>query len=425
MFHSRIALKSYHTPSVDFKLGLMGIKQLFKFLSENAPRSIKVQTMDNYTGRILAVDASTCLYQFVVAIRLGAENQHANLMNDAGEVTSHIGGFLNRTLRMLEAGIKPVYVFDGKPPEFKSAELAERREKREKAEAELKEAVEAGDQEAVLKQTKRTVKVTPKMNEDTRRLLRMMGCPVIEAPCEAEATCAELTKLGKVYGAVTEDMDVLTFGSPIMIKNLFSTQPGGTTSGPATPGLKTGQKPVYEVNLATALEQLNVSMDQFIDFCILCGCDYADTLRGVGPHTGFKLVVEHGTLEEVIKHVEDAKVPPEWRFREARQLFKDPEVISSDAPELEFDWTMEPDYDGLRKFLIEENQFNVDRVEKNIERLKACKKAKTQMRLDSFFKSGGVNVKDNEKFDPFKKKDTAKRGSSVGASKANAKKFKR
>ena len=403
----------------------MGIKQLFKFLSENANRSIKVQTMENYTGRVLAVDASMCLYQFVVAIRLGAENQHANLMNDAGEVTSHIGGFLNRTLRMLEAGIKPVYVFDGKPPEFKSAELQERKEKREKAEAELKEAVEAGDQEAVLKQTKRTVKVTPKMNQDIRRLLQMMGCPIIEAPCEAEATCAEMVKLGKAYGAVTEDMDVLTFGSKVMIKNLFSTQAGGP-SGSATsaPGLKPGQKPVYEVNLDTALEQLNISMDQFIDFCILCGCDYSDTLRGVGPHNGFKLIFEHGTIEEVINHVDAEKIPPNWMFKEARHLFKSPEVIASDAPELNFDWTLEPDYDGLRKFLIDENQYNADRVEKNIERLRACKKAKTQMRLDSFFKSSGTSVKESEKFDPFKKKDT-KRAGTAKAGPAGAKKFKR
>jgi flap endonuclease-1 len=403
----------------------MGIKQLFKFLSENANRSIKVQTMENYTGRVLAVDASMCLYQFVVAIRLGAENQHQNLMNDAGEVTSHIGGFLNRTLRMLEAGIKPVYVFDGKPPEFKSAELQERKEKREKAETELKEAVEAGDQEAVLKQTKRTVKVTPKMNQDIRRLLRMMGCPIIEAPCEAEATCAEMVKVGKAYGAVTEDMDVLTFGSTVMIKNLFSTQAGGPSGSASTaPGLKPGQKPVYEVNLATALEQLNVTMDQFIDFCILCGCDYADTLRGVGPHNGFKLIVEHGTLEEVIKNVDAEKVPPNWMFKEARELFKNPEVIAADAPALNFDWTLEPDYDGLRKFLIEENQFSADRVEKNIERLRACKKAKTQMRLDSFFKSAGTSVKDSDKFDPFKKKD-AKRSASAKAGPGANKKFKR
>lgn len=403
----------------------MGIKQLFKFLSENANRSIKVQTMENYTGRVLAVDASMCLYQFVVAIRLGAENQHANLMNDAGEVTSHIGGFLNRTLRMLEAGIKPVYVFDGKPPEFKSAELQERKEKREKAEAELKVAVEAGDQDAVLKQTKRTVKVTSKMNQDIRRLLQMMGCPIIEAPCEAEATCAELVKLGRAYGAVTEDMDVLTFGSKVMIKNLFSTQAGGPMTGPASSaqGVKPGQRPVYEVNLDVALEQLNVTMDQFIDFCILCGCDYADTLRGVGPHNGFKLIVEHGNIEGVISHLDAEKVPPNWMYEEARRLFKEPEVISADAAELNFDWAIEPDYEGLRKFLIDENQFNPDRVEKNIDRLRACKKAKTQMRLDSFFKSSGVSVKDSDKFDPFKRKDAAKRASS-GAAKAGSKKFK-
>jgi flap endonuclease-1 len=403
----------------------MGIKQLFKFLSENAPKSIKVQTMENYTGRVLAVDASMCLYQFVVAIRLGAENQHVNLMNDAGEVTSHIGGFLNRTLRMLEAGIKPVYVFDGKPPEFKSAELAERREKREKAEAELKEAVEAGDQEAVLKQTKRTVKVTPKMNQDTRRLLSMMGCPVIEAPCEAEATCAEMVKLGKVYGAVTEDMDCLTFGCPAMVKNLFSTQQGGgtsSTSGPTPGGLKPGQKPVYEISLSTALEQLDITMDQFIDFCILCGCDYTDTLRGVGPHTGFKLIVEHKTIEEVVKNVDEAKIPPDWKFAEARLLFKEPEVIAADSPDLNFDWTMEPDYDGLRKFLIDENQFSAERVEKSIERLKACKKAKTQLRLDSFFKASAPSVKAGEKFDPFKKKD--KRPATGGGTAGN-KKFKK
>lgn len=413
----------------------MGIKQLFKFLSENAPRSIKVQTMENYTGRVLVVDASMCLYQFVVAIRLGAENQHASLMNDAGEVTSHIGGFLNRTLRMLEAGIKPVYVFDGKPPEFKSAELQERREKREKAEVELKEAIEKGDTEAALKQTKRTVKVTSKMNQDTRRLLKMMGCPVVEAPCEAEATCAEMVKLGKAYGAVTEDMDVLTFGAPVMVKNLFSTssssQGGSTTTTPAAGMRAGGQKPVYEVNLGVALEQLNVTMDQFIDFCILCGCDYTDTLRGIGPHTGFKLIVEHGSIEEVVKNVEESKIPPEWMFKEARELFKHPDVISEATDSAAFsclDWTSEPDYEGLWKFLVEENQFNPERVTKNIERLKACKKAKTQMRLDSFFKAPGTRVKETEKFDPFKKKEAGKRSSSMGVGSAKnvgAKKSKR
>ena len=67
------------------------------------------------------------MYQFLIAIREDS-NSYANLTNAAGEVTSHISGFLNRTVKLMESGIKPVYVFDGKPPELKLQELAARRE---------------------------------------------------------------------------------------------------------------------------------------------------------------------------------------------------------------------------------------------------------------------------------------------------------
>ena len=40
-------------------------------------------------------------------------------------------GTFYRTIRMLENGIKPVYVFDGKPPEMKSDELTKRTERRD------------------------------------------------------------------------------------------------------------------------------------------------------------------------------------------------------------------------------------------------------------------------------------------------------
>lgn len=75
------------------------------------------------------------LYQFLVAVRQG--EAQTNLTNEAGEVTSHIQGFLSRTVKMMELGIKPVYVFDGKPPELKSEELKSRDEKKKQAETEL------------------------------------------------------------------------------------------------------------------------------------------------------------------------------------------------------------------------------------------------------------------------------------------------
>ena len=76
----------------------MGIKGLFPYLREEAPGSIKEQKLACYAGRTLAIDASTFLYQFLVAIRTGDAASH--LSNRAGDATSHLSGFLNRTIKV-------------------------------------------------------------------------------------------------------------------------------------------------------------------------------------------------------------------------------------------------------------------------------------------------------------------------------------
>lgn len=55
--------------------------------------------------------------------------------------------------------MKPVYVFDGKPPELKRAQLDARLGRREEADKGLEAAKEAGDQEAIERYSKRTIKV--------------------------------------------------------------------------------------------------------------------------------------------------------------------------------------------------------------------------------------------------------------------------
>merc|ERR1719335_1683159 len=164
-------------------------------------------------------------------------------------------------------------------------------------------------QEQILKATKGTVRVTKEQNEQTKQLLRLMGIPVVEAPSEAEATCAALARDGKVYAAATEDADCLTFGTKILVRNLMAAE--------------SQKKQILEVNLETALEQLNVSMDQFIDFCILSGCDYCDTIKGVGPQTAIRLIMEHGSLEKVLENTEAEKVPSNFRYQAARQFFQE------------------------------------------------------------------------------------------------------
>ena len=80
------------------------------------------------------------LYQFLIAVR----SDGSQLTNADGETTSHLMGTFYRTIRLVDNGIKPVYVFDGKPPELKSGELHKREERREEAQKALAKAEDAG-----------------------------------------------------------------------------------------------------------------------------------------------------------------------------------------------------------------------------------------------------------------------------------------
>lgn len=140
-----------------------------------------------------------------------------------------------RTMRMMKHGLRPIWVFDGKPPTLKGGELAKRRKAKKEAKEKLEEAAEVGDEVEVAKAVKGTVHVTPKHNEEAKRLLRLMGVPVVEAPTEAEAQCAELVKKGKAWAVGTEDMDALTFGAPILLRYLTYSE--------------ARKKPVVEVHL--------------------------------------------------------------------------------------------------------------------------------------------------------------------------------
>ncbi|XP_073140605.1 flap endonuclease 1 isoform X1 [Henckelia pumila] len=346
----------------------MGIKGLTKLLADNAPKALKEQKFESYFGRKIAIDASMSIYQFLIVVgRAGNEM----LTNEAGEVTSHLQGMFSRTIRLLEAGIKPVYVFDGKPPDLKKKELAKRFSKREDATEGLNIALETGNMEEIEKFSKRTVKVTKQHNDDCKKLLRLMGVPVIEAPCEAEAECAALCKEGQVYAVASEDMDSLTFGAPRFLRHLMD------------PSSK--KIPVMEFEVSKVLEELNLTMDQFIDLCILCGCDYCDSIKGIGGMTAIKLIRQHGSIENILENInkERYQIPDDWPYQEARTLFKEPLVITDD--QLELKWAA-PDEQGLISFLVNENGFNGDRVTKAIEKIKAAKNKSAQGRLESFFK---------------------------------------
>jgi flap endonuclease-1 len=156
---------------------------------------MKENEIKNYFGRKVAIDASMSIYQFLIAVR---QNDGGNLTSERGEVTSHLQGLFYRTIRLVENGIKPCFVFDGKPPDMKSGELRKRLERRGEAEKGLEDAKEDGNVENIDRFARRTVKVTKEHNDECKRLLKLMGIPYVEAPSEAEAQCAALAKAGKV-----------------------------------------------------------------------------------------------------------------------------------------------------------------------------------------------------------------------------------
>ncbi|KAH9851827.1 PIN domain-like protein [Lenzites betulinus] len=361
----------------------MGIKGLTALLAEHAPKAFQEHEIKTLFGRKVAIDASMSIYQFLIAVR---QKDGELLTNDAGETTSHLMGLFYRTIRMVENGIKPAYVFDGKPPELKAGVLSKRLERREEAKEEGEEAKETGTTEDVDRFSRRTVKVTREHNEECRKLLGLMGIPWVVAPSEAEAQCAELARGGKVYAAGSEDMDTLTFGAPILYRHLTFSEARKT--------------PISEINLQKALEGLEMTMSQFTELCILLGCDYLEPIKGVGPKSALKLIREHGSLGDVIAHLqekiaekeeaaEDGKkkkggvqIPENWPWEQAKAIFEKPDVTPAD--ELELEWKS-PDVDGLVDFLVKDKGFNEERIRKGAEKLAKFLNAKQQGRLDGFF----------------------------------------
>jgi flap endonuclease-1 len=282
----------------------MGIKNMLKFLNTNYPDLIHIIDKNDFEKKMIAIDISILLYQVIIAIR----NSGADMINLQGDISSHILGLFNKTINLLKMNIIPIYVFDGKPPEFKTKLINLRREVKNKAYEKLSQELSQEDQ---IKYFKRSVSISKKQIEECIELLQLMGIPYIIAPEEADSQCAELVKCGIADGVLTEDMDIMTFGADKIYRNLTSYK-----------------KENMFILKNEVLEALKVNYGEFVELCILFGCDYCDKIQDIKVDVIYNYFMKHKNIPDtVISMKKDGiNVPNMKDYMIYKKYFIDPPV---------------------------------------------------------------------------------------------------
>jgi flap endonuclease-1 len=257
----------------------------------------------------------------------------------------------------LSLGIKPVFVFDGKSPSLKAAEIERRRQIKKEATIKYEKALAEGNMEDMRKYAQQTTSMQDGMVDDAKHLLGLFGIPWIQAPAEGEATAAHLTKLGLAYASASQDYDSVLFGAKKLVRNF-------TNSGRR----KLPNKNTYIeiepeiIDTSKVLAELGVSAEQLVDIGILIGTDFnPDGFDRIGPKTALKMIKENGRLEDIEQIKDKLESVP---YQEIRKIFLEPKV--SEVSEIKFG---EPNYSGIVGYLSGERSFSRDRVEASLNRL--------------------------------------------------------
>ena len=327
-------------------------------------------TLEAFASKVVAIDAYNAIYQFLAIIR-GPEG--LPLADSAGRVTSHISGLFYRNVNFLSIGIKPVYVFDGKPPSLKYAEIERRKQIKKDATIKFERALTEGKYEEAKKYAQQTSSLRDEMVQDSKHLLELFGIPFIDAPSEGEATAANLTVTGQAYASASQDFDSLLFGAKKLIRNFaYSGKrklPNRNTTIEVEPEI---------IDLQKNLTELGISREQLVDIGILIGTDFnPNGFERIGPKTALKVIKEYGKLENIPQIQEKLD---EIDYKQIRKIFLEPKVAS--VSDIKFG---ETDYREITKYLTSERNFSLDRVETSLNRLKKAIEKKSHT-LEQWFK---------------------------------------
>lgn len=227
----------------------MGIPRLNKLLMEQCPNAIEKVHVETLLNKKIAVDISIYLYKFIAD----------------GDYMEHLYLFLSMFKYYC---IVPIFIFDGKPPPEKSALLKRRYCEKQEAYKEYKlleqQLTEISDPKKLeeLANTmnslkKKMIRITSDHINKAIILIKAFGFQHYFAPNEADQLCVYLTTSGTTYATLSDDMDMIVSGCPIVLRNLSLMN-----------------HEVFIYNTAQIVKALGVSLDEFRDIVVLSGSDY-------------------------------------------------------------------------------------------------------------------------------------------------------
>ena len=279
----------------------MGIKNLNTFITKKAPEGIKDTEISEIEGQKLAIDTSIFLYKFMYSLKF-------------------IDSFIQQIYHFRKFNITPIYVFDGAPPKEKQETLNSRKEQKdklcqniEKIQLEIKEKRKLKEdfkdlQKELFRLKKKCIVITRDDIMNLKNVFNILGVEYIQADCEADLVCCELYKKKIVDACLSNDMDFLPSGCKKLIRNY-------NLSNNIT---------IYDLDII--LDKLDINYNQFVDFCILCGCDYTGKIPRLGSETAYKFIKQYNTIEEILdKNCGEGKkyvMPNNFEFQKSRKLLK-------------------------------------------------------------------------------------------------------
>jgi len=325
----------------------MGIRSLTQSIKRECPNGIKHENLSILSGKRVAVDASLIIYQQLLS--------HKLLKNKKGEITNHITGLFYKLVNYLSHDIELVFVFDGKPPALKQECIKERRKKVDDAKEKMDNCQNDEEKKDL---EKSTLRLTKDMVDNVKRLLSYLGISYIHMEVgEGEAIAAELCRIGYVDYVLTEDMDTLVGGCPKLIRSCTD-------------------KAVKRKDIVSVLyhdeilKGLGLTEEQFIKYCILCGCDYCGNIPKVGNIMALKLIKKYNTVEEIVDGTKNKYQIPEnyvELFNKSYEIF----TMHRDKlkPEEMDIKKSNRDLGGLIQFLVNDIEMDEKRVHNGVKKI--------------------------------------------------------